>query len=321
LSVAAVLARHPGAELRRHLGLLRSAGLPYVTSPPLEARRRRDPPSRPVCAPDRSISSAEQLRPARSCCSSARRAPGSWRRGAALLRAIVATTPCSIATSSRRRGGRRAHEAAGLLELSLPAAAVAAAAALIPSGEGPLVALAPGARWATKRWPAARFAALGDALAAAGARLVLAGGPGDAAELDATLAVLHHPVVADTRGLAGMMAARPRRSWSERLRPSISRRRCCRSSRFGRPRPAAGPARRRRDRTAAAARVRAVQQPRHLALPARSPRLPAGALLERSSRSRRPRSPWGGRGARSRQAGRCAGDAAAGPVIDRWYCR
>lgn len=45
----------------------------------------------------------------------------------------------------------------------------------------PLVALAPGSVWATKRWPAASFAALAHALAGSGCSVVLVGGSGDVA--------------------------------------------------------------------------------------------------------------------------------------------
>lgn len=55
---------------------------------------------------------------------------------------------------------------------------------LIAGGAGRGVRLAgvhPGAAWATKRWPAERYAALCDALRAEGVTPVLVGGPGDAA--------------------------------------------------------------------------------------------------------------------------------------------
>lgn len=126
------------------------------------------------------------------------------RRGAgALLRALAGADPVlddrhQLALVAEAAGLERAD---GPLELSLPEASVAQAAALLPDGPGPLVAIAPGARWGTKRWPAAHFAALGDALSSAGARLVLAGGPGDAAELDETFAALQAKPVADTRRL------------------------------------------------------------------------------------------------------------------------
>jgi heptosyltransferase II len=53
------------------------------------------------------------------------------------------------------------------------------AAALLPPGEGPLVVLAPGSVWPTKRWTAAGFAIVGRRLAADGARVLVIGGPGD----------------------------------------------------------------------------------------------------------------------------------------------
>jgi len=54
--------------------------------------------------------------------------------------------------------------------------------AAAPPGDGPLVALHPGAKDAARRWPPERFAALGDALAARwGARLLLTGGDGERA--------------------------------------------------------------------------------------------------------------------------------------------
>jgi ADP-heptose:LPS heptosyltransferase len=50
--------------------------------------------------------------------------------------------------------------------------------AALPPSRGPIVGLHPGAKDPARRWPAARFAALGDALNARfGARLVLTGGP------------------------------------------------------------------------------------------------------------------------------------------------
>jgi len=93
-------------------------------------------------------------------------------------------------------------------QIVVPPAADAAAARLLEGVDGPLVALAPGARWALKRWPPARFAQVGDALAAVGARIVLAGGPGDRAELDAVRAAMQTRPVGDTAGLdvAGLAA-------------------------------------------------------------------------------------------------------------------
>lgn len=62
---------------------------------------------------------------------------------------------------------------------------------------GPAVALAPGARWATKRWPAERFAAVADALHAQGLSIVLAGGPGDRDAFAAFRAAVKAPIAAD----------------------------------------------------------------------------------------------------------------------------
>ncbi len=67
--------------------------------------------------------------------------------------------------------------------LHVPVAPEAArrAAELLPPGPGPLVGVAPGSVWATKRWTAEGFAAVIAALAADGARCVLLGAPGEAA--------------------------------------------------------------------------------------------------------------------------------------------
>jgi heptosyltransferase-2 len=67
----------------------------------------------------------------------------------------------------------------GKVKIALSPQARALAADALRGLEPPAVALAPGARWATKRWPAERFAAVADALSALGFRIVLAGGPGD----------------------------------------------------------------------------------------------------------------------------------------------
>jgi heptosyltransferase-2 len=53
------------------------------------------------------------------------------------------------------------------------------AAALVPADDRPLVAMAPGSVWATKRWTAGGFAIVARRLADAGARVVLVGGAGD----------------------------------------------------------------------------------------------------------------------------------------------
>ena len=85
----------------------------------------------------------------------------------------------------------------GRLQVSLSHTARALAADALPRAAGPFVAIAPGARWATKRWPAERFAAVADALAAGGARIVLAGGPGDREAFQAVRSHLRSPPAAD----------------------------------------------------------------------------------------------------------------------------
>jgi heptosyltransferase-2 len=65
------------------------------------------------------------------------------------------------------------------------------------AGDGPLVALAPGAAFGpAKRWPAERFAAVADALAARrGARCVLLTGPGEEETRAAVLAAVKRPLL------------------------------------------------------------------------------------------------------------------------------
>jgi lipopolysaccharide heptosyltransferase II len=58
-------------------------------------------------------------------------------------------------------------------------AAAARAAALLGEGRGPLVAMAPGSVWATKRWRPEGFAHVARALAGEGARVVLLGAASD----------------------------------------------------------------------------------------------------------------------------------------------
>jgi len=85
----------------------------------------------------------------------------------------------------------------GRVKIFLSEQARALAADALRGVEAPVVALAPGARWATKRWPAERFAAVADALAAQGARIVLAGGPGDRDAFAAFRAAVRSRVEAD----------------------------------------------------------------------------------------------------------------------------
>src|SRR5262245_31485054 len=71
----------------------------------------------------------------------------------------------------------------GAVELSLPVspAARATAATLLGTGDGPLVALAPGSVWATKRWSVDGYGAVAAALSDRGARCVVLGAPDDRA--------------------------------------------------------------------------------------------------------------------------------------------
>jgi heptosyltransferase-2 len=63
-------------------------------------------------------------------------------------------------------------------------------------GEAPLALLAPGASYGpAKLWPAARFAAVGDALAAEGARVAVVGAPDEAALAAAVAAAMRAPAV------------------------------------------------------------------------------------------------------------------------------
>jgi ADP-heptose:LPS heptosyltransferase len=78
------------------------------------------------------------------------------------------------------------------------------AAALLP-GTGPWVALHAGATDPRRRWPAERFAALADALVAAGARPVLVGAASEADVSGAVRAAAAHPIV-DLTGRTGLGA-------------------------------------------------------------------------------------------------------------------
>ncbi|MGY1716125.1 glycosyltransferase family 9 protein [Geodermatophilus sp. SYSU D01106] len=72
----------------------------------------------------------------------------------------------------------------------------AAAAAVLPAGPAPLVALHPGAQDPRRRWPPGCFAALADALADAGARVVLVGsGDDDRRAADAIRAASSAPLL------------------------------------------------------------------------------------------------------------------------------
>lgn len=90
------------------------------------------------------------------------------------------------------------------VELVVPDVARSAAAARLgPEGGAPWVAVAPGARWASKRWPPERFAEVARRLAEGrGVRIVLVGGPDDAPAAAAFEAALGRPPDAQTLDLA-----------------------------------------------------------------------------------------------------------------------
>jgi heptosyltransferase-2 len=73
-------------------------------------------------------------------------------------------------------------------------------------GHSPLVVLAPGASYgSSKRWPVAHFAAVGDALAAAGARVILVGSS-DEAELTRAVDGGMYAAAVDLAGALGLGA-------------------------------------------------------------------------------------------------------------------
>jgi heptosyltransferase-2 len=75
------------------------------------------------------------------------------------------------------------------LHVPVQSEAAARARVLVPSGSGPLVVMAPGSVWATKRWAVEGFAALARRLARDGARVVLTGGPDDVAVAERVVAL------------------------------------------------------------------------------------------------------------------------------------
>ena len=83
-----------------------------------------------------------------------------------------------------------------------------AAALLRGLPEGPLLALAPGANWPPKIWPAERFAELARTLAPRFAGVVLVGGPGDRERTAAVAAALGGALpAADLAGRTGLLGA------------------------------------------------------------------------------------------------------------------
>ncbi|MGC4117539.1 MAG: glycosyltransferase family 9 protein [Myxococcales bacterium] len=96
------------------------------------------------------------------------------------------------------------------LELHLSPAHADEASRVVPRGR--VAAIAPGARWANKRWPPERFAEVVRALRERGFAPLLLGGPGDAETLAAVRAALPDGIP-DTAGLGiGGLAAAIERS-------------------------------------------------------------------------------------------------------------
>ena len=96
----------------------------------------------------------------------------------------------------------------GKMQVHLSAQARSDATAALAGAAHPRVAIAPGASQATKRWPAERFAEVARSVAAAGASVVLAGGPSDRPALDAFARACRVPVAADLTALpVGALAA------------------------------------------------------------------------------------------------------------------
>lgn len=74
---------------------------------------------------------------------------------------------------------------------------------VVPETRKPIVVLHPGASDSRRHWPAARFAAVGDALAAAGAQVVVNGVPAEREVMDAVAAQMKYPCQSlATRGLS-----------------------------------------------------------------------------------------------------------------------
>ena len=96
-------------------------------------------------------------------------------------------------------------ESAGALQLRVNAEAKARAAQLMPGEKW--VAVAPGAAWANKRWPAARLAEVAKALRADGYRIALVGGPMDGELLDVVRAGCAPEADLTAEPLTGVAAA------------------------------------------------------------------------------------------------------------------
>ncbi len=74
-----------------------------------------------------------------------------------------------------------------------------------PAAERPMVAVAPGSVWATKRWPVDKFAALSQMCVSAGLSVVLIGGPADAGLALQILDTAGGEFVVDTTGRLSLL--------------------------------------------------------------------------------------------------------------------
>lgn len=96
----------------------------------------------------------------------------------------------------------------GPLQIAIQPEAQATASVLLRAACRPLIALAPGAGWATKRWAIERFAAVGNQLVDQGADLVLVGGPVDSGLLSELQRLLKRPALVNlSRQPLSVMAA------------------------------------------------------------------------------------------------------------------
>src|SRR5690606_13936993 len=164
-----------------------------------------------LCLPD-SFSSALLLR-----CAGVRRVVGYATQGRRLL--LDVAVPAQVGPIPREKHvldlvaaagcpPRGAHLELFVTDAETPAAALALAAAGVGPDE-PLALLAPGASYGpAKLWPAERFAAVGDALASAGARVAIVGAPDEAALAGAVAAAMGAPAaqLAGRLDLGGLKA-------------------------------------------------------------------------------------------------------------------
>src|ERR671916_2548792 len=88
---------------------------------------------------------------------------------------------------------------------------LAEAGGVVPEGDGPLVALHPGAGDPRRRWPAEKFATVGDALARSGARVAVVGVEEDRPLISGVVAAMSHEAYnlcgqLSLGGLAGILS-------------------------------------------------------------------------------------------------------------------